>query len=223
MAPKSVWFYEAKVAFGFSALLPAALLPLYGVYLWLLTWRTGKTPTSAAIGGDLELILPLVAALTVAHLMTVEREERFALLRASYPEHPLRLPLLRTLGGLGLALLWFGLAVACAWSGVGAVDPLALLAPACAPALVLLGAALATGNLTGSYWAAAGLVLVWWLGEVISRGTFSQWLFLFAHRWPPDGVDYTSNRWLLAAFGVALLLLNGGICMWRQAMRHYGD
>jgi hypothetical protein len=207
--------YEARVAFGATALLPGLILPLYAL---LLFWQNRQILEPLSVidaTRDLELLLPLVAALASAHVMTVEREAGFDELRAGYPEHPLRLPLLRTAGALALAAVFAGLAVGCIWLALGAFAPQIVL-PALAPTLALLGAALLLGNLSGNYWVAAAVALAWWFGETQTRGAYTGLLALFAHRWPPEELSYDVNRRLLAGLGVGLLVANGYVSARRR-------
>jgi hypothetical protein len=212
---RSVAVYEAKIVFGLAALVPALLLPLYAAFVWLVDrGRSDPTPIEQ-IARDFELLLPLAAALGVAHLMAVEHEEGFAELRTSYPEHPLRLPLIRTTGALLLACGVLAFGTVCILLVHGAHDPRLVLLPALGPLLALLGAALLIGNLFRSYWTAAGAVLAWWLFEELSRGTYTRAFFLFDYRWPQPEIGYTANRWLLVGLGL-LFLAGNAYCSARR-------
>jgi hypothetical protein len=155
-----------------------------------------------------EIILPLAAGPSAAHLMTIETEEGFAELRRSYPEPRLRLPLLRS--GAALAFL-----LVAAVSGMvafrflwGTSDVLAAILPALAPALFLTGLSMLAGGLSRSYWAAAGTVLVYWFLELQTRGKISGVLFLFASVWNWREVNYPLNRSLLAGLGLVFIVIN---------------
>jgi hypothetical protein len=210
--------YEAKVAFGAMALMPALLVPLYALFLfWVSRQRTESLSVWTA-ARDLELLLPLTAALASAHVMTVEREARFDELRAGYPEHPLRLPLLRTAGALMLAAAFAWLSVAIVRLVLGSFAPQIAL-PALAPTLALLGAVLLVGNLTGDYWIAAAVALAWWFGETQTRGAYTGWLALFAYRWPGGEAPYALNRRLLTGLGIVFLIINCYISARRRRER----
>lgn len=218
MRPHGIAWYEGRIAFGLSSLLPALLLPAYALLQWFFWQRGLARPALADLIKSFEVALPLATGLAAAHLMVVEREERFAELRATYPEPPWRLPLLRTGGALllgSLTLLAAALAYRLAYGPYPVRD---VLLPALPPALYLLGLSLLVGNLSGSYWAAAGTVLGYWFLEVYRQGDLTGILFLFDRTWPRLAVDYAANRWLLAGLGVALLLANA----WLGARRRAG-
>ncbi|MDI3339813.1 MAG: hypothetical protein QJR03_04700 [Sphaerobacter sp.] len=82
------------------------------------------------------------------------------------------------------------------------------LRPALAPAVYLLGIALLLGNLTGSYWIAAGAVVGYWWFEILAGREVSGLLYLFNHRRPAEGVHAGWNRALLTAAGAGPLTLN---------------
>jgi ABC-type transport system involved in multi-copper enzyme maturation permease subunit len=162
---KPALWYEAKLALGWSALLPSLGLPIYvGLTRWL--FLTAPSAASAEmLAQSFVILLPLVSALSAAHLMTIEQEEGIVELRASYPEPPARLPLVRGMLALGLlvsnALVGL-LAFRLIW---GPLHSVAVL-PALLPALFLSGLSLLTGRLARSYWVAAGLALVYWFFEL---------------------------------------------------------
>ena len=91
----TVAYYEARAAFGFTAIVPALLPPVFGIII-LVNWlRNGFTPTASEVMSALAVLLPLSAALSAAHLMVVEREENVDALRRSYAEPTWRLPVIR--------------------------------------------------------------------------------------------------------------------------------
>lgn len=214
MRPRPIIYYEMKVGLGWTALLPLLALPLYATaYSWVVE------PTAGGVRQAFELLLPLTAGLAAAPLMTVEREERFGELRATYPEPRWLLPLGRTLLAM---LLVLGAAVfgwLCFRLQAGAYPFLEMALPAVGPAAFLLGLALLIGNLVGSYWAAAAAAMGYWFFEVLSRGQYTKGLYLFQKTWPLETVDYGANRWWLAGIGAALALLSAWISISRRSTR----
>lgn len=204
---KPAFWYEAKLALGWSALLPALGLPIYAA---LARWLFLTAPSGASmemVRQTFVILLPLVTALSAAHLMTIEQEEGIVELRASYPEHPARLPLVRGMLALGLLLgnaLVGLLAFRLIW---GPLDTAAIL-PALPPTLLLTGLSLLTGRLARSYWVAAGLALVYWFFELQTRGQITQALFLFNPVWPKTGISPALNQALLSGAGLIFFLLN---------------
>ncbi len=208
MKPKTLLCYEVRLAAGLSALLPILALPVYAVLSRLLWGRFDAEMPLPMIVNAFEIILPLSAGLSAAHLMTIETEEGFADLRRSYPEPRLRLPLLRS--GVALAFLLLALTLGAfafhfLW---GAYDVFAAVLPSLAPALFLTGLSLLTGGFSHSYWAAAGAVLVYWFLELQTRGKISGMLFLFDTAWNMVDVSYFLNRTLLAGLGFAFFAIN---------------
>jgi hypothetical protein len=218
MPTKPAWYYELRVTLGAAALLPLLGLPAFALLQWLFIVSDGQTVEAYNLVRAFELLLPLGVGLAAAHLMTVEREEGMAEMRASYPEGRWRLPLSRTVVALllGTTATLLGIA-AFRW----VFDPLPaseLVEPALAPALLLLGLSLLAGNLTGNYWLAAALVMGYWFFEVQTQGDVTHSFFLFQYAWPVDEVDYALNRRLLAGLGGLLLLANA----WLSARRKRG-
>jgi len=222
MRPRSTAWYEARIAIGLSSLLPALLLPAYALLQGFFWQRGLAAPRLFELVRSFELILPLAAGLAASRLMAVEREERFHALRASYPEPRWRLPLLRTAGGLFVGTVAWVAGALIYRLAYGPYPAAEVLLPALAPALYLLGLSLLVGNLSGSYWTAAGTVLSYWCFEVFKQGELTGVLFLFDRTWPLRTVSYAANRWLLAALGVALLLANVGVSVGRRRTRPKG-
>jgi len=92
MKSRSSLVYEARLAFGLSAILPALGLPAYAVLSRLLWGRHDTELPLSSLVITLVILLPLASGLSAAHLMTIEQEENFAELRHSYPEPAWRLP-----------------------------------------------------------------------------------------------------------------------------------
>ena len=140
MLSRTVFYYEARIAFGMASLLPALILPGY-ILLGCLIWLSrAERPDPAQIAAAFELVLPLSAGLLASHLMTIEREEGFDELRRSYPEASWRMPLMRSIGGLVLILAMASLAAILfrfAYGGDYALDQ--VLLPALPPAIYMMG------------------------------------------------------------------------------------
>lgn len=225
MRTRPVLLYEARLVAEPSGMLPCLGLPVYAALSWLLSGGSaGETPLPM-IANAFEIILPLAAGLSAAHLMTIETEAGFDELRRSYPELHLRLPLLR--GGAALSFLLLAVvlgAVAFHWIW-GPFDIFAAALPALAPALFLSGLSLLAGGLSHSYWGAAGGAMGWWFLDLQTRGDVTGALFLFDTVWPLSNVSYTLNRMLLAGLGLAFFALNavwfarnGNRRIWRSAL-----
>jgi len=224
---KSPLWYELKLAFFHGGWLLLFILPAGVLWLWLTTSISTGTPDTA--GRVLEVLLPLVAALSAAPLMNMESQAGFAELRASYPEPWWRLPLDRSL----VAVLWTLLAL-----GLGAlafiVSGGSLMAgsvlPSVSPTLFLMGLSMLVGNLTQNYWAAMGVGMgIWFINlaahVLLMKNVVTASLFLFAYTWPPEIVTYPVNRGLLAVTGVFWFVLNSGWYWWtlRRGLRLYGS
>jgi len=222
---KLAFWYEAKLALGWSALLPALGLPIYAA---LTRWLFLTAPSDAStemVRQTFVILLPLVSALSAAHLMTIEVEEGIVELRASYPEHPARLPLIRGMIALGL-LFSNGLVGLLAFRLIwGSLDAVAGL-PALPSALFLTGLSLLAGRLARSYWVAAGLAMVYWFFELQTRGQITQALFLFNPVWPKTGISPALNQALVYGAGLIFFLLNlladGFLGEWRARRGTFG-
>lgn len=214
LSARSIVYYEARVSFGTTVLLAVLGLPACAL-ISALNWR--DVPAAfAQVMEVFELGLPLVAGIASAHLMSVEREERFDALRDSYPEPIWHVPLLRTLGALELTLL-------CLLSGLisfrvvyGEFDVRLIVLAACPPAIYLSGLALLVGNLAQNGWAASAAVIGYWAFEFQLGGTQTQTLFLFDKTHPLNGVNYDVNRLLLIAVGGGFMLANYAVYRLRR-------
>jgi hypothetical protein len=202
--PRTLFYYEARIALGLTALLPALALILYAPLHLAFREPTSTYPLMRAF----EVIFPLAAGLIAAGMMTVEREENFFALQATYAEPRWHLPLRRSVGALVMAAIALGLGII-ALSFAESIFPFReIVLPALGPALFLLGMGLLVGNLSGQYWFGSATVMGYWFFEFFTRGDTTKSLFLFLATWPRDGVDYGMNRWMLAALGVAFLVAN---------------
>lgn len=200
--------YEARLVAGFAGLLPCLGLPAYAVLSRLLWGRFDAEMPLPMIVNAFEVILPLAAGLSAAHLMTIETEEGFDELRRSYPESRLHLPLLRSGAALAFLLLALTLGAFAFHFIWGPYEILAAVLPSLAPSLFLTGLSLLIGGLSRSYWAAAGIVLVYWFLELQTRGKISGALFLFLTVWNWREVSYPLNRSLLTGLGFAFFAIN---------------
>lgn len=208
MRTMSPLYYETRLVAGLSGLLPCLGLPAYVVISRLLSGRFDAEMPLPMIVNAFEIILPLAGGLSAAHLMTIETEEGFSELRRSYPEPRLRLPLLRS----GAALVFLFLALALGTFAFhlfwGAHDVFVAVLPVLAPALFLTGLSLLVGGLSRSYWAAAGVALVYWFLELQTRGKISGTLFLFTTVWNWREISYPLNRLLLTGLGFMFIVIN---------------
>lgn len=208
MFTKRIW-YELRVAFGLTSLLPLPALAVFGLLEWLL-WRSDSTHSlQMFVTRDFTLLLPLIAGCSVAHLMSVEKEEGFDELRRSYAEPLVLQSLWRTL----IAFVFTGLAFGMGWIvySLASGSPVSLQAilPALPPTLYLMGLSLLVNHLSGSYWAAVGIILGYWFLEVQAqtRGKLTGNLALFHSVWP-QGADPTLNPLLLCLMGCLFLAAN---------------
>jgi hypothetical protein len=222
MSSKSILFYEARVTLGWAQALPLLGLPLFILFTWL-TRRDYQSPVSSyELMRAFELVLPLMGGLVGAMLMTMEQDEQFSELRFSYTEPSWRVPLVRTINVLLMDLLALALGYLIARVVTGGLDGAtrldwqAILLPCLSPAVYLAGLSLLVSGLTRSYWASAGIILVYWFLEISFRGQISGILFLFEHSFPQADVDYSLNRFLLFALGSLFLLLNAWFYNWRR-------
>ena len=208
MKSRSSLVYEARLAFGLSAILPALGLPAYAVLSRLLWGRHDTELPLSSLVITLVILLPLASGLSAAHLMTIEQEENFAELRHSYPEPAWRLPVYRC--GAALMLLLF-----CATLGLaafrliwGPLDFIAALSPALPPAIYLTGLSLFSGRLTRSYWVAAGVTMIYWFLEIQTRGQVTGALYLFNTAWPSLFVSISFNQGLQIGLGLLFFAIN---------------
>jgi hypothetical protein len=204
----TVAYYEARAAFGFTAVVPALLLPVYGIIV-LVNWlRTSYTPASSEVISALVVLLPLSAALSAAHLMVVEREGNIDALRRSYPEPTWRLPLIRTVGALLVAGISVGITILLL-RGADAAYPLdQIMLPAVPAALLMVGLALLAGNVTGNSPAAIVAVIAYWFLDIQTGGKVTGVFFMFNAVSPLPDLDPDLNRCLLCAAAAALCLAN---------------
>ena len=218
---------EMKLAFSHGGWLPLFILPGAVLWLWLTTSISTGTPEAA--GRVLEVLLPLVAALSAAPLMSMESQAGFAELRASYPEPWWRLPLDRSLVAALWTLLDLGLGALAFLAGGGSLLGGSVL-PSLSPTLFLLGLSLLVGNLTQNYWAAMAVSMgIWFINlamhAFLMKNVVTASLFLFAYTWPLEIVAYPVNRGLLVGIGVFWFVLNSGWYWWtlRRGLRLYGS
>lgn len=200
----TVAYYEARAAFGFTAVVPALLPPVFG-FIVLVNWlRNGSTPTANEVMSALAVLLPLSAALSAAHLMVVEREENVDALRRSYAEPTWRLPLIRTVGAMLVAGVSVGITLLLL-HGAGAAYPLdQIVLPAIPATLMMVCLALLAGNVTGNSPAAVVAVIAYWFLDMQTGGKVTGVFFMFNAVSPLEDVDPDLNRFLLyaAAFGL---------------------
>ncbi|MBE2193276.1 MAG: hypothetical protein IAE83_03800 [Anaerolinea sp.] len=220
MRAKPMLYYDLRLTVGLTSILPALVLPLFGMLNGLIWHLNRFTPRQLDIERPFEVALPLFAALASAHLMTIEQDERFSDLRDSYPEPRWRLPLLRMMVGFVIAaaiLLAGGLVYRIVY---GYYDPVDIFPPAFAPTVFLLGLSICLGSLTHVYWAAAGGVLLYWIFEIQTRGAVTRNFYLFAHSLPGADAEipYTFNRLAIASAGVLLLVIGGYIHVRKRAL-----
>jgi hypothetical protein len=208
MFPKRLG-YELRVAFGLTSLLPLPGLAGFALLEGLINPKSSLEFMQPVTLRDFTLFLPLIAGLSVAHLMSVDKDEGFDELRKSYPEPLYRQALWRTL----IAFLLMGAASGLGWAAysliLGEAVPLQWILPAFPPTLYLMGLSLVVDHASGSYWAAAGTTLTYWLLEVQSqvRGKLTGDLFLFQAVWD-NGINGSWNTILLCLVGSIFLLVN---------------
>ncbi len=212
---RGVLYYEARIAFGLTSLLPALILPGYAT-LGTLAWLSrNTTPEQYELLRAFVLLLPLCSGLIAAHLMVVEREEAFDELRRSYPEPDWRVPFLRTGIAIGLALVsalvaWWIFAISSRYALTEA------LLPAFAPSIFLMGLGIILSNVTGNYPLAAGFIVAYWFLEFQLPGSLTGDMFLFNAAVPQVDVDPDLNQQLLIIGGTLLLIANGIYSSWRR-------
>ena len=81
MRTTSPLYYEMRLVAGLAWLLPCLGLPAFAVLSRLLWGRFDTEMPLPMVVNAFEIILPLAAGLSAAHLMTIETEEGFADLR----------------------------------------------------------------------------------------------------------------------------------------------
>jgi hypothetical protein len=203
--------YELRVACGLTSLLPLPGLAGFALLEWLM-WHNsspGSINPHVMVTRDFTLLLPLIIGLSVAHLMSVENEEGFDELRHSYAEPLYQQALWRTL----IALLLTGAAFGLGWAAYSLLIrtpvPLQWILQSLPPTLYLMGLSLLINHLSGSYWAAAGVILGYWFLEIQSqtRGKLTGDLFLFNAVWD-NGSDGRWNTIFLCLIGCLFLVIN---------------
>lgn len=201
---------ELKVVFGLTALLPLPALAGMGLLEMLTLHNPAQLSGELArvVLRDFTLLLPLVAAVSSAHLMSVERDEGFAELRSTYREPVVIQILLRT----GIAFLFTVAAMMLGWMVYslfsGVPIPLVWMAPALPPVIFLLGFTLLVNHLSGSYWAAAGAALAYWFLETQTRGFLTGMFYLLNPVWPLPDIDVGLNVLLVVGVGMGFLIAN---------------
>ena len=202
--------YELQVAFGLTSLLPLPALAGFALLEWLM-WHDSSMNSinSFVVTRDFTLLLPLISGLSVAHLMSVDKEEGFDELRQSYVEPLYQQALWRTL----IALLLTGTAFGLGWAAyslvLGIPLPFQWISPSLPPTLYLMGLSLLINHLSGSYWAASGITLGYWFLEMqpLTRGKLSGAFSLFNAVWG-NGSDARWNTILLCLMGCFFLGIN---------------
>ena len=200
--------YEARIIFGFPVVLPTLLLPTYALIQWFIWSRSMDPPQLSAILRGFELMLPLSTATAAAHLMVVDKEERFHELRVTYPEPFWFVPVLRTSGALGLGGISAILGMVLFRFAFGPYAAIDQVLPALPPTLFLLGLSLFVSHMGANYWASSGTVVGIWFFSLFTRGRVLPLFYLFDRSWPVDTVSYLENRWALAGMGAVLLVAN---------------
>lgn len=216
MRIRPLWFYEARVAFGWAALLPALLLPAYAALVCVTRRNAVQPPDAGMMMFTFERLVPLCAGVLAAPLMSLEREEHFDDMRRSYPEPSWRIPVVRTLGALLLtgiaatlaALIFEGVYGGYTWDQVALV--------VFSPTLYLLGLALLLNNISGNYWIAGTGIVSYWFLEYSTAGRYSGILFLFRATTIVETVDYDVNRVLLGVVGLVWITANVLYSQWRR-------
>jgi hypothetical protein len=205
---KNIIYYEARITFGFTSLLPLLLLPGYTFLGWMVWAGRGTAPSFDEAVRVFEFLLSLSGGLAAAHLMTIEREEGFDELRRSYSERRWQIPILRSTITVMFITASAAIAAGIFYFAFGSYNLRQLVLPAFAPAFYLCGLALLINNVSGSYWISASVIAAYWFGEFLSGGYFSQSLYLFNHSAPFPGVDAQLNRLLLVVGFLIFALLN---------------
>lgn len=201
-------FYDFRLSVGFNVVLPTLILPIMGAFN-ALTWQSnGIIPPLNLLIRPFETVLPLAAGLAAAHLLTLEHDERFADLRRTYPEPRWRLPLARLVVALVMTLVILIAGGIVYFGAYPSTDVGAALRPAFAPTLFMIGLSMAVGAASRSYWAAAGVVMVYWFLEMQTRGAVTGVFYLFRRSLTTpeiESVPYDLNRLLVAGVGLALI------------------
>jgi len=206
-------YYEARIAFGFASVLPLLGLPVYAL-IDVLNRHGGLA--NPGMPTNFELLVPLVTGLSAAHLMSIEREERFDELRQTFSEAAWQVPVARIWGalvGLAISLFVTFLILTLHYPVVRIIEA---FLPAVAPALYLMGLAFLSNNVSGNYWLSASLIGLYWFLEYASRGQLTRHFYLFNHTFPIEFVSYQINRLTLFVLATLLLTLNVVYSAWRR-------
>lgn len=212
--------YEIQSAFGMTALLP---LPALAGLIFLEAYMyRGQSLTAGEIGSivvrDTALLLPICSAVACAALMSIDREENYAELRATYQRPLWQDALVRTI----ISLLIVVILLATVWIAVPlsfhTTSGLLHTFSALPATLYLLGLTMLINHLSGNYWAAAGTALSYWLIEVISYGKLTGPLYLFNTFRPV--ADAPVNFFWLAGLGTLFLALNILLGEYRRRAKH---
>ncbi len=210
-----VW-YELRVTANWLSLVFVLSVPFVVGVDALRRLDTPGLPDVRELLGLLEIVLPLVGALSSAHLMAVERDTRFDEVRRTTPEPTWYLPLLRTLQPFAVVLFGTGLAVAAWQSLYGPVTLRQAVFPALPPTLFMIALSLLVGNLAGNVWIPSGLTLIYWLVNVQVGSQVFRELYLFQASIPNPRINTDANRLLLLASAGLLAVLNVAYSAWRR-------
>jgi len=207
---------ELRAILGWTSLLPALGLPGFAVLSVLLWANHGNDPAIREAFQAFQLIMPLSAGLAAASLMSIEREDGFDELRRSYAEPSWKLPVIRSLEALLIPTLaaLAGWAVY-RWAG-WPIDPQSMILTAVPATLFLTGLSLLVSNASGSYWAAAGVVMIYWFLELQTRGDLTKNFFLFNLVWPREDVSTSLNQLLINTLSSTFFLLNLATSYYRR-------
>lgn len=213
MQIRHVAFYEARIAFGGAALLGMLLLPAFALLNYLQMHGWANPPTHASLASDVARLLTLCASIATAHLMTIEREADFDLLRRSMSEPFWRLPLIRIVDGLAMLALSATVTLVIYVLGWEARDLSTIVLPTLPPVIFMLGCSLFLSSVIGNAWITMGLLIGYWYLEYASTPL----LYLFNSVMPNRDIDLDLNRALLLSGGIVLLLATIWWHGWRRS------
>jgi ABC-type transport system involved in multi-copper enzyme maturation permease subunit len=216
MRSKNILFYEARIAFGISALLSATMVPAWALFIWLLRSAQAQQPNLQTIQEVFERFLPLAMALAASHVLSIERDERFDGLRHSYPESSWRISVLRLFCQAVLASFVALITALIFYAAHGPYDLENTLLPALPPLFYLMGLAMMVSNVSGNSLLPMVAVVGYWFFEYSTTGRHTGVLFLFPATMPNPDVDYMLNRGALVAMGCVFLGFNIFYGKWRR-------
>jgi len=211
-------YYEYRLTSGVAIWLPTLLLPAFAIFNWWLFSEDNPytMPMFERITMIFELGLPLTAALAVAHLMGIEREQNFDELRHTMPEATWEILAYRIAVAIIMTLISIGItaaSMAILWEPFDLWSILENVLPAVS---FMVAMSIAVNTVVGNYWVSSAAVVGYWLIDFNTGGAYTRGLYLFQSYRPRPDLNATINISLLLVMALVCVTL---ALLWRYVER----